>query len=535
MTCGNFLYSKNGRRGIGVNQPQSGLHYPFVAPSIDVRYLLADFYLSYREGANSYTHPLKIVWIYGLGCIPTSRPAGVPQETHPADILITDANGLTVFNSTLAPNFSTWGWGSRHPDATAGAAYDYQIYQWLSDTAVCRLVAYNTWVAPEDVGADEDVAKNYPAHILPANAILDERCVYKTPKQTTSIRVRNGQSISSKLTGNLDFEYGYNTTFSTAARQRRGIRTTNGVTLNVEPGTGRGKYQECPESADVLYSINGLTGPDILISALDCLWTTLPTTTTTSIDGQTTLTPVKQPNKQNAPNILLASNCPACCGCDDYVQVGNYMNRTADRYRPIGDAVSFIVQEHTDNIARWERQKDCRLKRPLQIDATEQRCPLIDIVAQYCNQCDECATNVKLKIRVETFTLDEDGNTVPFDNTASLECGYTNITTPYEGTRLEQITTGTENGVQFFTANLGKIDIGNSGKVEFRLRFIKAKPTIIRLIMTATTSPDNTPDSDVAIRENCGKDELEPVVVATFLTSLLCKEDGTTNLPVCPQ
>ncbi len=536
MTCADFSYSETGRRGIGVNQPQSGLHYPFVMPDESVRHLIADFYLAYETNAES-NHPLKISWLYGFGCSPASRPAGAPTETHAADILITDSAGNVVFDSTAATSFDTWGWGARHPAGTPNATYDYQIYQWLSETHVCRVVAYNTWVAPENVGADEDVAKNYPIHIVPASGVLDERSIYKMPKRTTSIKVSNGATISDKLIGVLDFEYGYNTTLIAEPRQRRGVRATNAITLNVEPGTGRGKYFDCPDDTDTfLYSINGLTGPNILLSALDCLWTTVPTTVMQTGET-TTLTPTKVSGSENATNILLASNCPACCGCNDYVQVGNYMNRTADRYRPVGYAVSTIVEEHTANIARWLDQTNCRLQRPLQLDVTQQRCPLLDIVAQFCNQCSECATNVKLKIKVETFKFDSGGGSITCEdntgepvicNLASVECGRTNITTPYEGTRLETIVPSIEGNAQVFTATLGKVDIGNSGKVDFRLRFALAEPTAIQLTLTATTNPDaDDPTTETPIRANCGEGDILLVVLNT---ALRCAEDGTTDL-----
>lgn len=510
MACGDFTYSENGRRGIGVNQPQSGLHYPFVHPSADVRHLIADFYLAYESLNTTYTHPLKISWLYGLGCLPAAAPIGAPSPTHPVDLVITDSSNNIVFNSTTSTSFDTWKWGERHPNADAAAIYDYQIYQWVAAKSVCRLVAYRTWVTPELVGADEDVATNYPIHVAPQFAVLDERCVYKMPKRINSIRVINGSSVSSKLTGEIDFEYGYNTTLTATPQITSGQRRVNSVTMQVSPGSGLGKYFDCPETPDnFVYSINGLTGPNILIGASDCLWLATPP------DGPL-----------NSINVLLASNCPACCGCNDYVQVGNYMNRTADRYRPIGDAVQTIVTEHTDNIERWLRQTDCRLGRPLQLDITRQRCPFLDIVAQYCNQCSECATNVKFRITIETFKLDEFGITVPFANPANVICGRTNVTTPYEGTRLESVTkTNEPGGLQVFTAEIGKVDIGNSGKLDFRLRFAEATPTIIQIGLTATTSPDNNVANETAIKADCGAGE---DLIVVLNTSLRCSDDGTT-------
>lgn len=116
MSC-DPIYTPDGRRGIGVNQPQSGLDYPLIAPSADIQYLLADFYLAYEDTAQEFVHPLRVKWLYGVGCAPNTAPSWAPTPTHAADILIVDATNRTVFNSTtLGPDtgiarFASWCWG----------------------------------------------------------------------------------------------------------------------------------------------------------------------------------------------------------------------------------------------------------------------------------------------------------------------------------------------------------------------------------------------------------------------------------------
>jgi hypothetical protein len=68
MSCPPTAYSAYGRRGIGVIQPQSGLDYPFVQPSDDVRYLVSDFYLAYEDDETT-TLPLRISQITGAACV----------------------------------------------------------------------------------------------------------------------------------------------------------------------------------------------------------------------------------------------------------------------------------------------------------------------------------------------------------------------------------------------------------------------------------------------------------------------------------
>jgi hypothetical protein len=365
------------------------------------------------------------------------------------------------------------------------------------------------------------------------------------PKRTRSITVVNGSAKSAALAGTLTFKYGYNTTLTATPRESRGLRATNSVEISAVPGAGAGKFFNCPETPEnVVYSINGLTGPNILLSAADCLFVTTPTTVVPGSLAPTvpncdftvasgTLTPTLTANDttdNKVGHLLLASNCPACCGCNDYVQVANYMNRTADRYRPIGATASFIVQQHENNIARWADQTDCRLARPLAIDVTPQRCPFLDVVAQYCNQCSSCVRNVILAIEVETGIFSDLGEFTPAPNPPTVVCGRTNITTPNRGTRLVNLTSqpGSSANITIFTAVLGLIDIGNSGKVEFRLRFANAVPTAVVLTLTATTNEDiNNPDTAEPIRANCG---LGPPLATRLSTSLLCDETGGTTI-----
>ena len=94
------------RQPIGVNQPPSGgTNYPFVRPSEDIQYLLGDVYLSYPDDSYTYEYPLRIEWLYGFGTAPVTPPAGYPTPTHTHDVIIKDANDVTVFDSTLADSY----------------------------------------------------------------------------------------------------------------------------------------------------------------------------------------------------------------------------------------------------------------------------------------------------------------------------------------------------------------------------------------------------------------------------------------------
>jgi hypothetical protein len=163
---------------------------------------------------------------------------------------------------------------------------------------------------------------------------------------------------------------------------------------------------------------------------------------------------------------------------------------------------------HQANIARWLAQQDCRLQRPLQACLAPQRCPYIDVVVQFCNQCTECVQDVVLNMAFETLTP---------GNTASVVCGYTNITTPSSIKRLQTII----GNWPLLSANIGKVDIGNSAQVQFRLNFSQTIPTSIRMVLTGTTSAG-------PIRAGCA--DTDPPALVTITESLYCGADGMTTV-----
>jgi hypothetical protein len=504
MVCGSYEYTPNGRRGIGLNQPQSGLDYPLIAPSADIRYLIADFYLAYEDLAQQFVGPLRIKWLYGVGCETSTPPGWAPTPTHAADILIVDANNAVVFNSTALGSdptyrqFSTWCWGLRKNSAACNAAYDYKIYEWVGNTHVCRIVVYQTWPETADDN-DEDAKRNYATHIAPTSAVIDERAVYKMPKRVNSLILPNvGVGGVTITRDSADLVAGLNTDMLTSDQLTRGSRLTRQITLAAIPGAGAGKYIDCQESNPPIRSINGLTGPKILLGAKDCLWLRTPTSLTPS----DTLTPQKP---GGVSTLQIGSNCPACCTCNDYVDLATYMNNTRDRYKLVGNDTNNVLLLHSDNIARWTDQRQCRLQEPIKVCMTAQRCPYLDVVAQYCNNCDTCAEDVVLKM---DFTSTGGG-------TAEPVCGYTSVTAGQGTANLFQIG-GTWPSM---SASLGNVDAGNSVSVRFRLKFAQALPASVSIDVTGTTQ-------DTPILAGCSGSA--PVAVATTSRSLLCDELGST-------
>ncbi|NDC55327.1 MAG: hypothetical protein EBZ69_00580 [Alphaproteobacteria bacterium] len=265
MSCPEHLISQLGRQGVGVIQPQSGLDYPLVAPSEDIRYLIADFHLSLENDVSSLA-PFYISNLYGVGCIENEPAEEFITPVHDADILVRGANGDVVFDSACVDTkFETKEWGD-----------DYRFYSWKNEKGVCNLLAYTSW-------ADTDSSQRfYDKYLTPQNGALDARSVYVLPRRLLSISVGTGAG-SFRMTGKINLVNGYNTTLTAAAPTIDNFAVNTAVTIGAAAGSGKGKYSTCGDNpAPIVFpvtKINGIAAPtgDFLLSATDCLYVRRPT------------------------------------------------------------------------------------------------------------------------------------------------------------------------------------------------------------------------------------------------------------------
>jgi hypothetical protein len=535
MTCPDFQTSKYGRAGIGVVQPQSGLDYPLVAPSADIRYLIADLHLAYDDDGEYDTaivpaaHPLRIKHLYGIGCIENAPPAGFPTPTHAADIVIVDENDRVIIDTTSAgTTFNSQPWSG-----------DYRIYEWKTARAVCRLVVYTTWPDDDNGETDDDTRRNYDKFLTPINARLDERAVYKMPRRLLSLRVRNGQTTSPRYTGAFTFNNGYNTEITTTPPATKNFRNITSVNFSAVAGTGLGRYSNCPGGVAVpITKINGVTGADgdFRLGATDCLWVRRPVTV-----GVATPHPV---NPSTTAHQQVGADCVPCCGCDDYANTAQYMNETSYRYKLIGQRAENVRTEHENNIARWLDQRSCSVQRPLRLFMVPQRCSYLDIVMMLCNPCETCAEPTRL-----TVNLSVSGDLVPADPETQtsvavrpeLECGYTAMYAP--GIRGSAVGINVTGGGFQYSAVFPQIKPGDSAYVQFRVKFNQYDPTnpaaeytrargpyVITGTLTGTYLSSAQP-----ILTNCGNnldDGLPPLpAIAETVQTLHCNAEGKTEAP----
>jgi hypothetical protein len=535
MTCPEFQLSKNGRAGIGVVQPQSGLDYPLIAPSSDIRYLIADLHLSYDDSGEydknvaPAQHPLKIKYLYGAGCLDNTPSANFPAPEHTVDIVVVDATDRIILDTTTQTNsFNAQNWGD-----------DYTIYEWKAAHAVCRMVLYTTWPNNDNEQTDDDTPRQYNKFLTPENATLDERAVYKMPRRLLTLRVRNGQTTTPRYSGNFKLSNEYNTEINALPGETKNFRNITRINFSAVPGTGLGRYGACPDGAAVpILKINGLesVNGDLSLAGTDCLWLRRPVTT--DLVAPYPVRPSSTAQQQ------IGADCEPCCGCDDYADTAKYMNDTSYRYKLIGQRAEKVRSEHENNIARWRDQRACSVQRPLRLLLVPQRCPYLDIVMLLCNPCEECINPALL-----TVTLNVSGDFVPADPSTqtavairpTLECGYTAMYAPGINGGAVGLNVN-NNGLQYSVA-FPQLKSGASAYVQFRVKFNQYDPAtgldtetrargpyIVSGLLTGTYLASGQP-----LLTNCGQlidgDQLPPAAIAEAVQTLHCTSDGTTEAP----
>jgi hypothetical protein len=409
-SCSDFMFDDCGRAPIGVAQGL-GHDYPLVDPSDDIRYLLADAYLSYDDPVDydltvvpgcgtptpGWQPAFSIKWLFGAGCAYSHKPAWAPTPTHDVDILVVDANDNTVFDSTTA-TFKTKEWSDR-----------LMIYEWTGSDAVMRIVVHTKW--QDDTVTPQD----YDEHIMPADGRLDVRTVTRMPKRVKSITVG-----LTTMTGEIELESGFNIktietgdiqdgddVLATQLRGRPGQPVGGGragkrFSINAIPGAGLGRWPGCDDEVLTINRINS-TAPgdrgDFLFSTErskpPCYWFERPSTLISAWPRVTDVTPA---------TLQLHNNCVPCCSCDDFVEVKKGIDSVYGRWLTLGRSAERIRNTYAVNRTRWLAQKDCRESQPQRLTLVTACEGLVGIGYSFCHMARECEGPLEVTFTFETFT-----------------------------------------------------------------------------------------------------------------------------------
>lgn len=465
MSCPDYLISELGRRGVGAVQPQSGIDYPFVSPSDDIKYLIADLHVSVDDFARvgragkEFVPPFRVAYLYGVGCVENSPPADFLTPTHTADIVVYDANNTTVFDSSISNSSSDF--------AEAAWGTDYKLYSWRNYLGTCSVLVYTTWAATDSE------KRNYNKYLCPENGILDARAVYVAPKRLLSLRVGDGPIV----TGDVVIRNGYSTELAAGAETVTNFVTDTAVTLSANPGSGLGKYSTCGDDAlpttQPIKRINGVsvTDGDFLLAATDCMYVRRPTTI---IDGQLLPSDYLSDTDTVQRPLEIGAVCDACCKCNDYVDLALKINKYRSQYAFIGTRVNETKLIHEQNIQKWNDARACGLESLFKIQLVPQRCPFMDVVISVCNVCPACLNLGSLELYIEAENKWAFPTIVPGSVILSIE-GVTShpaINVMYLNQNLIRSKAKTLMNIPF-----PPVKTSGTGYIRFRLKFPETSPT----------------------------------------------------------
>lgn len=491
-----YVVTTDGRNGIGIVQPQSGIDYPLIQPSPDIRYLLADVHVSFNQpsdyaNVSAFARPYRIYWLSGFGSLsaetdtPASNSVSVssslglsdyhPTPTHGHDIVIVDANDQIVFDSTHPETeYATREWTDR-----------LRIVTWQQADQFVAVSYHTAWST-----SDFPSPREYSIRFFPDNAVLDDRVCIRQSKH-----VRSLTAILDRIRGiGVELHSGYNMQMLTEALPViTGQRKTTRITFNAMPGGGLGVYPDCDTSPLVIQTINNVQptqAGQFHFAATDCYWVRQPTRVIDT-DPRTTmpeirLSPGNIPTtglpdaaagtSKNVPgwptndnpryaHLQFGNDCPPCCDCDDYVDTARYMNTVRNRYQRAGKRLEGTRDLYHANRTQWTTARTCILQRTVRMRLVPQLCPFIDVSLQFCNQTGECFEDVILRSSFFSSPGSPVGVVMP---------GFSFITgaTHPPGTSSGRVEPTPVLGTwPTFDCTLPKVGVGHSAHVRFRLSF----------------------------------------------------------------
>lgn len=391
------MSNTRGRQPVGLNQPPSGgSAYPFVSPSDDVIYLLADFFVSFDDLADEVVYPLRIAWMYGFGNVNVSPPAGWPSPTHTHDLVVLDANNAIVFNSTTAIRFTTEVWDNR-----------LLILEWTNEHNVCRCSLHTEWTESDIIDGQ---SRSYDNHIVPTRGELQADTWYKLPKRLLSLRVGLTQIKKSSVT----FAEGYNVKISqvvdlaaanvdlagiSATKSLiEGTRLTKKILIESSPTAGLGVFPGCVDEEKVIRTINLVRSnvhQNFIYDSEGCIRTQRPvslTSTSPRIFNYSAAGLLTQAEASSA--ILVSNDCTNCCDCLYFAQTYQGLKRQWYLFKSTAINAEEVRDVYAKNKDRWIAQKQIREANMLRVRISlDGNCKIRWGIA-FCNASKCCINNV---------------------------------------------------------------------------------------------------------------------------------------------
>ncbi len=372
--CPTWPTDVDGGVRIGVDQQQGGSIYPFTQADDDLYALVADFFLAYTDNYCRFEQPFSITYLYGFSDVVADAEGGDPTPTHDKDIVVKDANGQVVFDSTLLPDnefaFREQEWGSR-----------LLLVEWLGDTAICRIVVHTKI----PIGGTTPCIKS---PYRPEIGDLDVRTLEPLLPHVQKLRVNSSSSWYTTLVG------GYNTLLE-VTEETDSVRPKTVITINNTPGYGIGRVPGCEEDRTLrqLNSVDADASGNVALTAQQCYWWEIPHTIEETEDG---------PRAVAIPHTLRLNNdCGQCPPCSDYAAVYEAIRRLMDRYMALGARAEAVRDQYRENLVRWLQQGRIRQEKPLRLAVYASGACIAGVSGGLCNNSESTVEDLELRF---TFT-----------------------------------------------------------------------------------------------------------------------------------
>lgn len=363
-----------------VNQgPGNGADYP-LASGHALSALLLDFYLEYPDDAGTFELPLCVAWLHGFGGRPADPVVGVPDPVHAFEVIVADALGQVVFDSTAGDEVDV-AWGTNR-----------RIVEWRAGSGVARLVF------------DLSVVADMLAELAYADAWLDPRTWVRRPPQLDGVRL----GLQTHSGGTVVFSSGFNVALSGAPTTRiDGKARVDAIILDGVPGAGLGRQAGCgPELVAVrrINRVGGDAGGNFTFEASDCFRAQLPLDVTgTGADRAATYGGSLPPSRARH-GLELHNDCHACCECDFFVRTYAGVRRMHETWAAIAQAAEGVRDTYAANRDRWLSQLDCRRGRALQVVTLAEPDCRSFVGGNYCNMSGCCLYGLEMRFTFQRYT-----------------------------------------------------------------------------------------------------------------------------------
>ncbi len=407
------MANARGRQPIGFNQsPSGGSNYPFVDPSDDIKYLLADFFLSFDDLEDEIVFPLKVSWMYGFGTVATSAPVGYAAPSHTHDLVVKDANDLVVFDSTEASIFYSSTWDNR-----------LLILEWQTDKRVLRCTTHTDWT---NADIAQGQSRTYDQYIEPVSGELQQDTYFKIPKRVTSITV--GSSYTSGKS--IQLRPGYNIGVELTDEDDEGdvpevvledeeefiaigetpeglaVRKSTSITLNAEPGLGLGLLSSCGEEDIFLRTFNAISPNEYNNFTLDaegCIRYHRPVSVIEANPRVLAYAGEGLTSSESKAALSFENDCINCCDCTFFARTYQGVKREWFKSRDVADAANSVKGYLEQDIARWEAQKALREANTLRVSLRPEGDGKISWGVAFCNASSCCLADIKIRLTWLTY------------------------------------------------------------------------------------------------------------------------------------